>query len=475
MCTVRCTALDIAGLPVVMSAGFIIDARLDAKILEQTLWKIVESKFPRAGARLARRNEVFEFQIPSIFDANTPPIAFTVDEYPEPYRSATRPELPMHLPDSSKATQPSIHSLPELDVYLKSSKCPTSLDGFLVPNTPVVHVHVAAFDDLTFIGFTAAHVAMDALGARTLLHAWTRLLSGDAIDTIPGMDWDATPFEAFNAGPTAVTPPRGWFEPERPSWLLRTARSLMRILWDPMDATRPKEAEQATRLVRMPKVFLEDSKREINDTLKRQGSGEWVGSSDVLTAWWFKTIYGPRSIGNSDATPVHIHLTVNVRDYRIFPGSSSLATPYINNAFLTIPVPPIPASAFRADSLADLALCIRRAITKYNADLDGIDADLRWRCANPLKPLLPCPRGGQFAIQANWRKAHFEALDFSGACGRNAPVIFVLEETTVMGKRMPVHGSGVVLMEDEDAVWMSQGGGVKDWENIRRSGDVTFS
>ncbi|KAJ7691776.1 hypothetical protein B0H17DRAFT_554794 [Mycena rosella] len=188
----------------------------------------------------------------SKFDADTPPIAFTVDDYPEPDRSATRPELPMHLPDSSEATQPSIYSLPELEVYSKSRKCPTLLAGFLVPNTPVIHIHVATFDDLTFIGLTASHAALDALGARTLLYAWTHLLNGDNIDTIPGMDWDTAPFESFMR-PTAVTVPRGWFEPERPSWLLRAVHPWMRILWAPKDATHPTGVKQGvTRLVRVP-------------------------------------------------------------------------------------------------------------------------------------------------------------------------------------------------------------------------------
>ncbi|KAJ7234855.1 hypothetical protein C8J57DRAFT_1249002 [Mycena rebaudengoi] len=63
--------------------GFVIDAQLDVKILEQTLCTLVEHRFTRAGASLAVRNGAYEFQIPQRFDADTRPIAFTAQDYPE--------------------------------------------------------------------------------------------------------------------------------------------------------------------------------------------------------------------------------------------------------------------------------------------------------------------------------------------------------------------------------------------------------
>ncbi|KAJ7689281.1 hypothetical protein B0H17DRAFT_937455 [Mycena rosella] len=464
MSIVPCTILDLRARGSVMTAGFIIDARLGAKNLEQSLSTLVEHKFPGAGARLARRNGAYEFQIPRTFDAETPPIAFTVDNYPEPYRSATRPKLPMHLPDCFDATQPSVHPVPELDVYFKSRKCPTAFDGFLLPNTPILHVHVAAFDDFTFIGLTWSHIAFDGLGMQALLYAWTRLLSGDAINTIPGMDWDAQPFEAFTRT-TAVTRPRGWFEPARVGWWQRLVRSLMRIMWGPREATPTQARQDVTHIVRMPKLFLDEAKREINNNLKLQGSKEWVGSSDVLTAWCFRSI--------NDTTPIHIHLHVDLRDYCIFPGSSSIATPYIRNAIWTIPVV-VPANAFGTEPLAELALRIRRAIKAYNADLDRIESDLRWFFANPGTRLAPWPPGAEFAVQSNLLKGRAGEFNFSGACERKASVAFLLVETMGGGKKVEWRGVGEVLMEDKDAVWMTQGGWLQDWESIRQSGTLAF-
>jgi hypothetical protein len=58
---VQCTGLDLYARHVVLTTGFVIDARLDPKKLEDSLALLVEQKFPRAGARLALRNNVRSF------------------------------------------------------------------------------------------------------------------------------------------------------------------------------------------------------------------------------------------------------------------------------------------------------------------------------------------------------------------------------------------------------------------------------
>ncbi|KAJ7734549.1 hypothetical protein DFH07DRAFT_928433 [Mycena maculata] len=458
---IPCTGFDLGAKDLVMTTGLIIDARLDSKKLEHTISMLVERKFPRAGARLALRNGVYEFQVPKMFGPDTPPLVFTAEDYPEPYRSTVRPEIPKHISDS----QPSVSAIPDLDAYFRSRSCPASLDAFLVPNTPLPHVHVTVFDDITFIGITASHIGFDALGTKTLLHAWTRLINGDDIDTIPGMDWDAMPFESFT-GPTTVRHMRGWFDLGVFTQLLFIARFVLRLFRDP---------KETSYLVRVPKVFLDDSKREIMENLKLQGSAEWVGSSDILMAWWFKTVFSCRA--SNDATPIHIHFPVNLREKSVFHGESTLGTPYINNAVSSIAVPPIPANTFREESVGALALRIRRTILAYNADVPGIRADMYWRCANPSQVHFPCSADGEYAINTNWRAAQFSELDFSGACvpgsGKEARVVFVFPVIS-SGNTVPMRGNGAVLMEDEEAIWMNQVRGEKDWERIRQSGTVTF-
>jgi hypothetical protein len=175
-------------------------------------------------------------------------------------------------------SKPSIFPIPILEAYLRSGSCPSTLDAFLVPNMPLLHVHIVSFDDLTLIGVMSSHICFDALSTGTLLHVWTRLLNGEDIDMIPGMEWDAAPFENFTK-PMAVTSLCGWFDLRLFAQIVFIVRFVLRVFWDP---------KEVTYFVRVPKMFLEDSKREIMDNLKLQGSTEWVGSSDVLMAWWFK-------------------------------------------------------------------------------------------------------------------------------------------------------------------------------------------
>ncbi|KAJ6489877.1 hypothetical protein C8R45DRAFT_901486 [Mycena sanguinolenta] len=467
-----CTALDIAaGRDMVMTIALVVNVRLDPQRLEDTLWKLIEHKFPRAGGRLVSRNGVYEFQIPDTFDAKTPPAVFTVEDHPEAFHSAgkSRPKIPS-LSTASQA--PSVVPAPALDPFCRSRTCPKTLDEFLKPNVPLLHVHVAVFNDLTFIGVTSPHIALDAIGTGTLLAAWARVLNGDDIAAIPGMEWDAQPFTSYapeSSSGSDVRVMRGWFELGWLYQLFFIVVFILRLIRDP---------KEVSYCVRVPKVFLEDQKQKIMEDLKLRGSSEYVGSSDVLIAWWFKTIYSHRAVSN---TPVHLHLANDLRGLPLFANDAPLAAPYINNAAMTIPVPPISVNAFRNESVGEIALRIRRAILAYNANLASARAHLRWLFtgSNASKTLFPCPPGAEFAIHTSLRSAKLGKLDFSGALvgdgkGADPRVVFVHGMATSKNA-MPGRGVGVVHMEDEDAVWMVHTIGGKDGERIRQSGELVFS
>ncbi|KAJ7090978.1 hypothetical protein C8R43DRAFT_908320 [Mycena crocata] len=456
MQTILCTGLDVRQRYIILTYGFIINRKLDVNKLKRTLWALIEQKFPRAGARIAHKMGMYEFQIPNNFSKENPPVQFTAVEYAELYRSPARPILPDDLPDGLDLSQPSIHTRPAFDLYFKSRGCPTSFNEFLVPDMPALHTHVTVFNDITFIGFTSSHILLDSLGMQTLLHAWTLILSGESIHNIVGMEWDAAPFDALT-NPTAVGP--------RPGWVI--------------DAPAPTLSKEsmgpnfARKLVRMPKSFLRDSTHQINEQLRLQGSSEWVGSSDVLLAWWLKTVYGHQSV---DTKLVRTIYPIDIRQKNIFPGPTGvLTTPYINNAFTWVSLPVLSTHLLRKESIADIALIIRRAIITSNRDVDGMAKDVQWKCSNPLAWTTSPPPSEESTVQSNWRKSQFGALDFSGACpemgigSSQAPLKCFVDVD--MGLGVP---AGVVLAEDNDAVWMSQVREVKDWESICQSGTVTF-
>ncbi|KAJ6453697.1 hypothetical protein C8R45DRAFT_846847 [Mycena sanguinolenta] len=462
--TIPCTGVDLAERTFILTIGLVINARLDPQKMQATLSQLVEHKFPRAGARLAFRNGLYEFQVPEKFESQTPPFIFTVEEHSEKYDRGKRPEIPNVLTGS----EPCILPDPGLESFFQSDTCPRTLDGFVQINNPFLRVHVNAFDDLTFLGLMAPHIALDLVGAATLLAAWTRLLRGEDIHTIPGMAWDAQPFAPFTSGPVESEVPRGWFEP-RPS---------------PHDAhahVQPTDSDpkSVSRFARVPKVFLDAAKRSIMNELKAQGSTEYVGSGDVLMAWWLKTIHSHRRL--TDSTPIHLHILRDLRGLPVFANDAPIQDPYIHNAVLAIPVPPIPASAFQTQSLGALALYLRRSIVAYNTEFAGLRADLRWRCAesNEFKILYPCPPDAECLFQTNWRAAKLAELDFTGAVAGNetrtaACVVFVSPLLCSHPTRSR-RGITRVLMNDPDAVWMCETRGEKDWEGIRKASGVIFT
>ncbi|KAJ6494393.1 hypothetical protein C8R45DRAFT_824673 [Mycena sanguinolenta] len=462
---IPCTGVDVSLRHLMAPFGLIINARLDPNRMEATLWTLVKQKFPRAGARVACRNGVYELQMPEKFDSRNPPFVFTVQEHSEMYHRDGRRDLPLGLTGSKPRMTPA----PDLVWLFQHPTCPRSLDDFIQSNGPAVHVHVTVFNDLTFLGFVAPHIMMDGVGFVTLLEAWTRLLRGDDIDTIQGMGWDAQALAPFSSGPVESDLPRGFFRPS-------AAVGVQEVQEETPDQLDPKDI---SRFIRVPKVFLNEAKQKIMGELKAQGSTEYVRSGDILSAWWLKTVYGDRSL--TDHTPIHIHMFKNLRDTPIFANDTPLAEPYIHNVNLTVPVPPIPASAFRTESLAELALRIRRSIAAYNTDLEAIRGDLRWLCegSNGLEVLYRCPLGAEWVLQTDLRSGKLSDLDFSGAVVSNAPtsaarVVFFypfLSSNPPTAFREGVR----VLMEDAEAVWMSATRGEKHWERIRQAGEIDFT
>ncbi|KAJ7290177.1 hypothetical protein C8J57DRAFT_1046006 [Mycena rebaudengoi] len=489
MRVVPCSALDVEQRHTVLTTGLVIDSPLDAQKLHHSLATLVERKFPRAGARLAIRNGVYEFHIPCSFEWPEPAITFTGDHYRESYGSPTRPDLESLLNCSD--SEPLSCAFPSLRTYLISKTCPTSTAEFVRSNVPMLRVHVSVFDDLTLLGITAPHLLFDVPGIGTLLHAWTRLIPGDDINEIPGMDWDTTPFNTFR-GPTGMLCVRGYGYIMPKAYPSHTYEPYISLL-ETWIRARMRDRE-VRRLVRVPKAFLEDRRREIMENLKRQGSSELMTTSDVLLAWWVKTSHSLRR--SDDYTKISIHIPVDLRSKRIFPDATAiLPQPYINNASLTNSVRPFAIKTLQTESLGDLALRIRQAMIVFNSDLSAFEDELRWRNLNldyKIFNLHRCAPHAESELQTNWCDAHLSSLDFSAARvpgteeSKRARVLLVLADAVMADDYMSkddalmyhctsLRGNGAILVEDANAiVWMSQVKGRKEWEKNRRSGGFKF-
>ncbi|KAJ7179504.1 hypothetical protein C8R46DRAFT_1073934 [Mycena filopes] len=425
------------------------------RFLRSTWITLVEQKFPRAGARFI--DLPFDLWMPDDFNADVPSTMFTTHRYREPYRSPTRPDI--------DPLRKSSHSEP---LYLVSEQCPQDGDGFVTAENPIFNIHVSIFDDLTLIGITYLNVASDLGGIRTLLHAWTRLVSGESINSIEGMDREAA-LPRFFQEPTYgilydMRTVRGYWHEVLPAPLesLKEAYASLELALGLNITARARRwmFPPERRLIRVPKALLNDLRSEILHNLKVNGSTESVDRSDVLLAWWFKTSYANRPV--TDTTPISLHISVDLR-----PSFSTPGTPYINHASSTIFIePPIPANSFRALPLGELALRIRRAIIEYHADSSTLAFEVWWRTREfPLYRSLP---GCEASLQTDWSQARLTGLDFSGARAMGAESKGTGRVTFVVAENLQEElGTGEILMEDEDAVWMSQVQTAKQWEEFR--------
>ncbi|KAK7000318.1 hypothetical protein R3P38DRAFT_3617110 [Favolaschia claudopus] len=494
---VPCSPVDDSGpREWIMTVGLVVPTQLDPRKLEESLLKVIEHKFPRAGARLALRNGIYEYQIPDKFDASTPAARFSVESHLEP------------CPERSKILLPSLSGLSESEpsfivpytidtgsLFLGETS-PRSLSPFLQPKVPLMHIHLITYTDLTLIGVTFPHIALDALGFGTVLAAWTRILNGADIDSIPGMPWDMQPFENFfpeSGVGRALRPARGWFPAGWFGWMPFT----WKLLWEKI-----QDPTERMCFARVPKVFLDDIKKQTMGDIRAQGSTEYVGSSDVLLAWWIKLIYDHRPPSNA---PLWVHMAVNLRSLPIFGATNStpLTTPYIHNAFTMYGCFSVPISTLQAESLAQVALRIRRGILTYNADPQDIRDDVAWSFANNNKIVLPCPPNGEFKMTSNLRAAGFGNLDFSGAVvgsdsedarlrlsrdgdqtvqaegGENKGKVAFVQCVTSSKEFLPMRHLTLFLMEDKEAIWIGKMCGDGEIESIaqrasRSEGGVEF-
>ncbi|KAJ7706888.1 hypothetical protein B0H17DRAFT_1192449 [Mycena rosella] len=145
MRVIPCSVLDIVQRDVVLTTGLVADARLDPGKIQRSLTALVEHTLCRVHCG-------------GIFEAYLAPGTAHPDILALANRTDSEPVF---------CQSPG----PQLRRYLVSPTCLTSTAGFVGAQTPMVHVRVAVFDDLTLVGVTASRMMFDAPGLGTLLRA----------------------------------------------------------------------------------------------------------------------------------------------------------------------------------------------------------------------------------------------------------------------------------------------------------------
>jgi len=300
-----CSASDCLAVNLTTTyALFIPGPPLDVERLRDSLERVVSEKFPRAGARLARRNgvsfrcgvcsrrstedpaQLLEFQIPKVFDEVNPPFVLTTVHNDGPYPKDSfnfPPTLPEGFgphPGVLPPKSPAVHGL------FRDSKVPRQLEDFLVPGTPSLHIHVVTYQDHTLIGLTCPHSLFDGEAAGILFRAWTAALNGQ-FDTISASPRDYSPLDTVQSTADEVQGqlPDGQWQ----GWHFLSIFGT--VYWIVMFLLRLfREGKESDSWMFFPKQWLVKTKAECMAELHDRGSKEWVGTNDIVMAAYYKVL-----------------------------------------------------------------------------------------------------------------------------------------------------------------------------------------
>ncbi|GFF30109.1 hypothetical protein IFM61606_10477 [Aspergillus udagawae] len=297
------------------------------------------------GSAAARAHNRLEYHIPQKFDQNRPGYILTTTTH------AT--SIQNKLPRASD--RPAVVcKVQELDDLVRDPARPASINDWLYTDSPQLRVHVNNFADATAITLNWPHTLADATGLATFMRAWSAIVSGQE-DAVPAL---TPPGEDYLARLKASSPTEKWAHSHReisgPGFLylgLRYALEKLRF---------PKEE---SRIVCVPHTFVKQLHTQAQKDLEASPDPHkphFVSESDVLLAWWVRTVYTvlkPR--------PSQTIQLINLFDLRPILRDSYLPSTmsYFGNAF-------VPAHSFmtahrlREEPLFHLAARIRETLIK---------------------------------------------------------------------------------------------------------------
>ncbi|EJD40933.1 hypothetical protein AURDEDRAFT_186751 [Auricularia subglabra TFB-10046 SS5] len=462
---VPCAVADLGSRAMVLTIAFVLPVHCSpaqVQYLRETLFATIAQKMRKAGARLVRRNKTFEFHVPREFSSDVPPCVFTTASIPSvlgmalpPVHAGIDPAHPCFMPEPRGLAR-----------LFRAPTCPQSLDGFLQPGVPVLHVHVAAYADATLLGCTMTHVAFDAHGARILLAAWAAATRG-RLDAVLESPIDLVPLgskETQARRPKDVVldkkqPMRGWFALGPAGKARFVAGFLKRIAKDPtLDHV----------LVRVPKAWLDAEKRKAAAELLARGRGEWVSTNDVLAAWILRSVYAHRR----DATPVAFQSPINLR--ALLPTAFPPSAPFLNNAVGMVATASIPAHTLAAQPVADTALALRAALNDFRAEqnIPMLHAELAEYERHPARMLFPARPGGEWAILSSWLSVKLHELEWNLGPEPDAPSVHPRWVMSYTQDKTPItmRATGAIISADEEAIWARWTSGKSDLAKMRRAG-----
>ncbi|KAF2158980.1 hypothetical protein M409DRAFT_30514 [Zasmidium cellare ATCC 36951] len=281
---------------------------------------------------------------------------------------------------------------------------PEKLADYLSEDEPILGLHVVSFSDATIVTLSWPHVALDGMGRKALLDAWSLVLQGreDEVSEFHGFDED--PLATLGTNPTEA------YVHERKAFrwwdmLVFTFRYLVdQIFWQPKDESR---------VICLPKSFVQTLKAQAAADIAAEQPSAYVSEGDVISVWWTRRIVS--------CTPVRPFQTVALNvafglRWLLAKDLLPAAKAYVSNAVTFVPTF-MPAKDVLNKSLGQVALAVRQSLISL-----GTREQVEARLAIDRAAQEKTGGGALFGdpwmhmvVCTNWMKGSFYDVDLSAA------------------------------------------------------------
>jgi hypothetical protein len=344
-----------------------------------------------------------EIRSPPTFTEDRPAVFSSHQTFPMPIEQ--HPEA-KKLPKAT--TDPSIQAGPrDFRAFAARGDAPTTLEGFLHSDCPMLSLHVTSFTDATLVALSWPHVLMDVMGQRALLHTWSLVLAGkdsevpkmlgaheDAV--VAALEAPSAPVEEFKLGAKRL---------QGPSMLWFRAR----FGWDLLTNKTPESCT-----ICLPKRYVKELRQQVLAELTVEHGEEkdiFISEGDVLTAWAVRAV----ALSSPKPRPVTALHALNMR-FRL-PCLMNAGGVYVRNMVIAACTFLSPGTA--AGGLGPIALANRNHLFEQSKESQVL-AYMREVCHNPAYGEDPSHVFGDanaiLVPFTNWTKADFHKIvDFGPA------------------------------------------------------------
>ncbi|GAA6018578.1 hypothetical protein JCM10207_007223 [Rhodosporidiobolus poonsookiae] len=296
-------------------------------------------------------------------------------------------DVPYPVSDPLSSRRPGFEPLPDRAHY-QGFVVPPTIDTLAKKGMPLLALHFTFFADAVALGITLPHQVLDGTGSGLVVKAINAELWGDTWE-VPPMT-EANPLAAAVGSlppPTREEVPADYDKVFGRASIPGIVKALVRSAWEKYWW---KTGEVDYLFIR--RAVVERLAPEVKEAVRVQTQGkEYVSTSDVLTAWVFKTAEfvnsdSPATLEASGIFSVRKHLSTPTQNLESYPHNAVLPYPLFD--------PPVPFADFSSLSLADLALRHRRSLELYRSKplVAALDRDVAPYPIMPRRELpLPWP------------------------------------------------------------------------------------